>query len=849
MTLRKPLSLTFFLKVLSVLFILQPVKLISQATVKGIVKDDKNKPIELVNVGVLNTTIGTVCQTNGSYELQVPEGKQIVLVFSRVGYEPEKINLVLKDKEVKILNITLKQSITYIPPVEIIEDRQSKEGMQKIDIKVINHVPGPGGIEKLVTLTAPGVFSASELSSSYSVRGGNYDENLVYVNDIEIYRPFLIRSGQQEGLSFLNSDLAGSVLFSSGGFDASYGDKTASVLDVQYRQPVEFAGTFSAGLLGGNLHLEGISKDTSFTYLTGIRYKSSKYLLSALETEGDYKPNFADFQAYLSYHFNSKTTLSWLGYVSKNTYILEPETRETSFGTINEAYRLTVGFDGQEIDKFDLYKGALLLTHKPNNNTTFKLTSTAFVSNEEETFDILGVYNIGKLETDFGKPGFGEVSEQRGFGAFLNHSRNYLTASVMNAELRGKHFHNQWQLQWGMKAQYEQIRDRINEWTYLDSAGFSLPHVNDSVGYTNPDIQPYQYLYLHDTLRSSIDLESMRYSGFVLFTQTYGLDSSRFILNAGARFSYWDLNEQFLASPRASLSYKPGKNKRLTFRLATGLYYQPPFYRELRNTDGTINTDIKAQRSIHFVGATDIDLMIWRRPFKFSTEIYYKHLNNLIPYIVDNVRIRYLPELKSKGYATGIDFKINGEFIPDVESWVNFSIMQTREDIIGDSYSIFYNSAGEQIIPGYTLDNVPVDSSQFFPGYIPRPTDQRVNFSLFFQDYLPRNPTFKMHLGIFYGSGLPFGAPASDKHKHTLRLPSYRRVDVGFSKQIISEGGVRRQNLHRIRNAFISVEVFNLLQIKNTISYLWISDVTGRQYAVPNYLTPRQLNIKLLVQF
>jgi len=821
----------------------------NQAIVKGQVKDDKLNPLELVNVGILNTSTGTVCNQNGFFELQVPSNEPITVVFSRVGFESQSFPIRLQTNETKTLNVLLKPMITTFNPVDIIEQRGTKEGMQKIDIKIANFIPSPGGIEKLVLLTAPGVFSTSELSSTYSVRGGNYDENLVYVNDIEIYRPFLIRSGQQEGLSFLNSDLAGSVLFSSGGFDASYGDKTASVLDVQYRQPVKFAGTFSGGLLGGNLHLEGASKDTSFTYLTGIRYKTSKYLLSALETQGDYKPNFADFQSFLTYKFNKKTSISWLGYVSKNTYKLTPTTRETSYGTINEAYRLTVYFSGEETDRFDLYKTAFQVSHRPNEKTHLKFTTVAFVSNEEESFDILGQYYIGRLETDFGKPGFGEVSENRGIGAFLNHSRNYLQATVINAEHRGKYYGDKWLTQWGVKVQYENIHDKINEWTYLDSSGFSLPVAGDSVGYINPNVQPYQYLYLKDTLRSQIELESMRYSGFIMFSREFDLDTNKIILTAGLRTGYWDLNGQFLASPRISVSYKPKKHKRLTFRLASGLYNQPPFYRELRNIDGTINTDVKAQRSVHVVGATDLDLTIWRRPFKFSTEIYYKYMDNLIPYIIDNVRIRYLPDLQAKGYATGIDFKINGQFVPDVESWVNFSIMQTREDIIGDSYFIYYNSDGERIVPGYTLNDIAIDSSQFSPGYIPRPTDQRINFSLFFQDYLPNNPTFKMHLGIFFGSGLPFGPPNTEKYKHTLRMPSYRRVDVGFSKQIISEGGKRPKSLRRIQNAYVSVEVFNLLQINNTISYIWIADVTGREYAIPNYLTPRQLNVKLLVQF
>ncbi len=817
--------------------------------VKGIIKDEDNKPLELVNIGILNTTVGTISDKNGSYEIQVPANKNITLVFSRVGSKLHQTELSVSGSEVKTINVTLYHTTETLMPVEVTEEITGKEGMQKIDIKVINFIPAPGGIEKLVLLTAPGVFSPSELSSTYSVRGGNYDENLVYVNDIEIYRPFLVRSGQQEGLSFLNSDLVQSVLFSSGGFNASYGDKTASVLDIRYRTPDKFSATCSGGLLGGNIHFEGISKGGTFTYLTGIRYKTNKYLLSAMETKGDYFPNFFDLQCFLTKHFSKKTSVSWLGYISKNTYKLIPQTRQTSYGTINEAYRIYIYFSGQEIDRFDLYKNALLFSYKPTAKTQLKFTATGFISDEKETFDILGQYWLGRLETDFGKPDFGEVTENRGTGAFLNHSRNYLNARVINADHRGKHFMEKSLLQWGLKIQHEDIYDKINEWTYIDSAGYSLPHVTDSVGYIDPELQPYQYLRLHDTLFTHINLQSFRYSGFFMFQKEFDINSNKLIFTTGLRANYWDLNQEFLISPRTALSYKPIKQPNVTYRFASGIYHQPPFYRELRNTDGTINTNIKAQRAIHFVGATDIDLIIWRRPFKYSTEIYYKHLDNLIPYVVDNVRIRYLPHLKSKGYATGIDMKIHGEFVADVESWVNLSVMQTKEDIIGDYYFIYYNSDGERIIPGYTFNNIAVDSVQVFPGYIPRPTDQRFNFSLFFQDYFPNNPTFRMHLCLFFGTGLPFGPPNSQKHKHIYRMPPYRRVDIGFSKQIISDEGYGLQRFKSIRNAYLFVEVFNLLQINNVVSYIWIADVTGRLYAVPNYLTPRQLNVRLLIQF
>lgn len=816
----------------------------------GTVVDSKGKSIELVNVAVLNTSIGTSTDVKGNYRLVVPSDTKLKIVISRVGYDSQEFDLELISGQNKRLNVELIPRESNLPTVTVVASQNNREGMQKLDPKVAVFIPSPSGnFEHMLKLIGMGVSGSSELSSAYSVRGGNFDENLVYVNDVEIYRPFLVRSGQQEGLSFVNSDLVSSVLFSSGGFDASYGDKSASVLDVQYKKPSKFASTATASLLGSNAHVEGVSLDSNFRYLLGVRYKSSQYVLNSLEVKGDYKPSFFDYQSYVTYDLNKKTELAWLSYGSQNTYMLTPETRETSSGTINEAYRLTIFFSGQEVDKFSLFKNAFLLTHKPNDKLNLKFILTGFISQEQETFDILGQYWLGRLETDFGKPGFGEVAENRGVGGFLNHARNFLTASVVNFEHKGKYFSNFANLSWGLKAQYEYIQDKIDEWNFKDSSSYSLPKPMDSVGYTNPSLQPYQNLYLNDTLFSEVSLSSMRYSGFFMANKSFNLDSNIVNVNVGLRGNYWDLNSQFLFVPRASVSLKPKRTSKVLYRLASGLYYQPPFYRELRNIDGSINTNMKAQKSTHYIAGLDLDLNIWNRPFKFSTELYYKHLDNLIPYIVDNVRVRYLTDFKSKGYVGGIDFKINGEFVPGIESWANLSIMQTKEDIIGDRKVIYLNSDGEQIFQGFTFNNIVVDSIVTFPGYLPRPTDQRVSFSLFFQDYFPNNPTFKMHLGLYFGTGLPFGPPTTDKYKHVFRMPPYRRVDVGFSKQFISEGGKRISWLSYVKNAWVSVEVFNLLQISNTISYVWIEDVNGRLYAIPNYLTARQINLKINANF
>lgn len=826
-------------------------KLFSQnSLIFGQVLDSRNKPLELVHVALLNTAIGTTTDSEGNFQLIVPSKTNIVIVFTRVGYEQVVVEEIVDFEDRKKLNIVMQSKESSLPQIVVLGSQTVSEGMQRLDPKIVSKIPSPSGsFEQIVKLMGMGVASSSELSSTYSVRGGNFDENLVYVNDIEIYRPFLIRSGQQEGLSFLNSELVSSVLFSSGGFDASYGDKTASVLDVQYKVPTEFAATVSASMLGANAHVEGISKDTSFRYLFGVRYKSSQYVLGSLEVKGDYKPSFFDYQSYLTYNFNKKTQLAWLSYGSQNNFELTPRTRETSYGTINEAYRLTVYFSGQEVNRYNLFKNALKLTHQPNDKLELKFILSGFVSQEQETFDVLGEYWLGRLETDFGKPGFGEVAENRGVGGILNHARNYLIASVLSFEHKGKLNTNLANIHWGIKAQYESIHDNLNEWSFIDSSSFSLPKPKDSVGYKDPSLQPFQNLYLRDTIFSEINLYSMRYSGYLMANRRFNLDTNIFSVNLGVRANYWDLNSQLLISPRSTFSFRSKNQKNILYRLALGIFYQPPFYRELRNIDGTINTNKEAQKSVHYIAGMDLDLNIWNRPFKFTSEIYYKQLDNLIPYIVDNVRIRYLSDLTSKGYATGIDFKINGEFVPGIESWANLSIMQTREDIINDKKVIYLNSDGEQIFHGYTFNNIVTDSIVTFPGFIPRPTDQRVNFSLFFQDYLPNNPTFKMHLGLFFGTGLPFGPPTIEKHKHIFRMPPYRRVDVGFSKQIISEGGRRINWLNSIQNAWISLEVFNLLQISNTVSYIWIEDVTGRQYAIPNFLTSRMLNFKIHANF
>ncbi len=818
----------------------------NRAIVYGKITDEQNRPLYMVSIQVKEN--GAISKEDGSYEIAVPTGKQMPITFSLLGYTRQirQINPI-DDQKIR-LDIKLPIQANQLQTVIINERFNDKSfNFTRIDPKSAAVIPTAGGSVEALIKSQPGVSSNNELSSQYNVRGGNYDENLVYVNDIEIFRPFLIRSGQQEGLSFLNSDLVSSIGFSAGGFEAKYGDKMSSVLDIHYRKPTEFAGTVMLSLLGGSIHLEGASKNKRFTWITGLRQKSNQYLLNSMETKGEYRPSFTDFQGLLTYVVTPKLEVSLLGNYAKNLYRLVPEDRETSFGTLNEALRLKVYFEGEEADRFDNGTAALSFNWRPSPTLNLKLTGSYFRSYERESFDILGQYWIGLLETDLSKPNFGDVVETKGVGSYLTHSRNHLTADVFNIEQRGAITHRNNQFQWGVKAQHETINDRLNEWTMIDSVGYSLPYPPQTPG----DISQNSDFRLSSAVKTEHELISWRYNGFVQNTVYLRSDSVKIWLNTGLRSSYWEINHEWLFSPRIILGYKPDWKNDITFRFASGLYQQPPFYRELRDLDGNLHLNTPAQQSIHLLTGTDWIFKAWNRPFKLTAEAYYKFLDNLIPYEIDNVRIRYLSGEKAKGYATGIDFKINGEFVSGLESWASLSFMKTEEDIVGDYYYRYLNKKGETIITGYTTDAVAVDSVKIYPGYIPRPTDQRVTFSLFFQDYLPGNPTYKVHLNLLYGSRLPFGPAGSPKYLQTMRIPPYRRVDIGFSKQIIGEEAkYKPQNkLRFIKSLWVSAEIFNLFQISNTVSYLWVSDVSNRKYAVPNYLTPRQLNLRLIAKF
>jgi len=803
-------------KILIFLLFLLPVTLLSQQTgvIFGKINDSNGQPVFNANITLSDHAGGTTSNKEGSYELRIPANKTVLISISYIGYEIPPFEVAVKPGERKEVNKTVTSSATQLESIEVKDQQIRKSTFNRLDPKSVTFIPSMNSSVEDLIKTMPGVSSRNELSSQYSVRGGNYDENLVFVNDIEVYRPFLIRSGQQEGQSFLNPDLVSSISFSAGAFDAKYGDKMSSVLDIKYKRPTSFEGSFDISLLGANAHVEGTFAK-KFSYLLGVRYKTYTYFLKGLDTKGNYKPRFFDIQGMLNYEISKKWEISLLGMYSDNSFKLIPETRETSFGTLNEAYKITIFFDGQEVDGYQNWLGAMTLSYKPNPNLRLKLISSLYQTRESETYDVSGEYWLGKLEVYQGD-GSGQVSELLGVGSYIDHARNYLEGTVFNVEHRGTFEKGIDLLQWGIKYQHEYFLNTMNEWALTDSAGYSLPNPPDSIGSSNP---PHDDFTISDVIRSKNTVAANRLSAFGQNTWTFRNEKNEISLTAGLRAIYYDWNGQFLLNPRANISFKPYWKKEVVFRFATGYYSQPPTFRELTDLYGNVVQDLKAQTSIQFVAGSDLYFKAWQRPFKFVAEVYYKYLQDLIPYSIDNMKIRYYGNNDAYGYAAGVDFRINGEFVKGVESWASLSIMKTMENIDGE--------------------------------WIPRPTDQRINLSIFFQDYIPHYPTWRMNLTLFYGTGIPFGPPDSPKNQQTLRIPPYRRVDIGLSKQIIGETTrFSQKNPLRVMNSmWISLEVFNLLQISNTVSYIWVTDINNVQYAVPNYLTPRQFNLKLLATF
>ncbi len=821
------------------------------ATVSGTLKNSKGEPLQYANIAILGEPEVVISDAKGFFTIKIPANQNIKIGISFIGHKTLLQTFNLSPGENADFSSVLINTVTGMETYDHVEEGNRGDPMVRIEPKLAKNFVGPNESVEAILKTLPGVSSNNELSSQYSVRGGNFDENLVYVNDIQIYRPFLIRAGRQEGLSFINSNLVSDIKFSAGGFGAKYGDKMSSVLDVTYKEPEEFGGSFTASLQGASVHIEGASKNHRLTFLTGVRYKTNQYVLQSLDTDGEYRPSFLDAQTYITYDINEKWEIGFLGNVAQNKYKFIPDTRQTEFGTINQALQLTVFFDGQEVDQFQTYFGAISNTFTPKEGLELKFITSAFSTLEDEKFDIEGGYRIDELERDLGSDEFGDVKFNRGVGTFMDHARNTLDANVINVEHKGKKIAGNHTTFWGVKYQHEFIEDKISEWGFVDSTGFFIPQGADSIGYTDALAQGEQLLELNEVLKSKVTLNSSRYSSYLQRSWVWEKDTVNYTFTAGARGAFWDLNEELIVSPRVAFSVEPNWKRDFLFRLAGGVYYQPPFYREMRDFDGNINRNIKSQRSYQAVLGSDYNFEAWGRPFKFTTEVYYKHMENVIPYELDNVRIRYHATNNANAQAAGVDMKINGEFVKGVESWFSMSVSKVREDLVDDRKVTYLNSDGDTIISGFTANNVIADSLEVGPGWIPRPTDQRVNFALYFQDYIPKLPSLKMHIALYYATGLPFG-PSDDheRYKATLRIPAYRRVDMGFSYLLKkAEKHGKSKIIGNFENIWISAEVFNLLQINNVISYLWVKDVTNRNYAVPNYLTSRQINVKLHFEF
>jgi len=811
------------------------------ATIKGVIKDSLGQPLQNVIIDVVGNPLPPVYTDSlGRFSLTVPAEKEIEVGFIHYGYVTHYMKVKLKSGEVMEYTLPLNISPSILlDTASVTAMKHNSEGLLELNTNVVTSIPMPSSDFNAILTTAPGVATRSELGSEYSVRGGGYDENLVYVNGIEVFRPFLIENGEQEGLSFINPDMVSSAYFSAGGFEAKYGDKMSSVLDVTYKQPTAFAASVSASLLGATGHIEGVSKNHRFTYIAGARYKTNQYLLNTLDVQGSYKPWFLDGQIYMTYAITDRLELEILGNISENVYQFIPQSQTTSFGTVSLAYQLQVYFQGQEVDNYLTMTGATALKYKASDKVTLRLIASAYNDQETQDYDIEGDYLISQLNTNQGTSGFGKPAFNLGVGTYLNHARDDLNAQVYSLQHQGEYDYNTTgKFLWGASVQHEIVTSQISQWNFIDSAGYSLPYSSS-------------ILELQNVVKTFDTLQSNRVMGYVENNNKWhGSGNSYLTITEGVRANYWDVNNETVISPRGSIAYKPNWKRDVLFRLSSGLYYQPPFYRELIDLQGNLDKNVKDQESIHYVLGSDYNFKAWGRPFKLITEVYYKQLVNVIPYDIDNVYVQYYPTMTAHGYAAGIDSKIGGEFVQGLESWASVSILDARYTINNAYSTVDYNSFGEQIIPGVTADNTVAYTQQFPVSTMPMPLDQRVTFSMFFQDYLPRFPNFKVHLNLIFGTGIPFGIP-NNLYSDTLRTPPYERVDIGGSYLIVGRKG--QKNNHGVAKYFkkmwIGVEVFNLLQANNVISYEWISDVNGNKYAVPNYLTAREVNVRLAMEF
>mgnify|MGYP001227376511 FL=1 len=800
------------------------IKVFSQsAEINGVILDANDYPIE--NVNIISNSSGTVSNSNGFYSINVNSNQDVNVEFTHINFKKISLKFNLNDNETFEFNPVMNESIEQIAIVVLnSKSRENFSGVSNIDPEIIRKIRGAQpGIENLLK-TLPGVNISNELSTQYSVRGGNFDENLVYVNDVEVYRPFLIRSGQQEGLSFVNTDLIKSINFSSGGFQSKYGDKMSSVLDIKYRKPLKNKFSGNLNLLGSRISSDLLSKNSKISNILGFRYRDNSLLVESKETKTNYRPSFIDFQNLFNYTISDKIELSLFSNISVNNYNYAPKTRQTNFGTLEDPTALIVYYDGQEKDKYKTFFSSLTTKINLNKNLVLKFIASTFNTIENEYFDILAQYNLGEVNSSIGDEDLGEVEFSEGIGAQLNHARNSLDALIFNIENKLYYKIDDNNLEFSVKYTSENIDDRIIEWEVIDSAGFSIdpPFINSL------SQQPYESnqgpILPFSNIRTSSSTKIKRLQSYLQWSKVVNNENGKLYYNAGVRIHGWKINQNkfnTVTSPRAQFAIKPDWEKDMLFRLSTGIYYQPPFYRELRDYDGNINYNLKAQKSIHFVLSNDYSMKIWNRPFKLLTEIYYKKMDDVNSYTIDNVRIRYSANNDAKAYAYGLDLRLNGEFVPGTESWFSLGYLRTEENI----------------------------SNQ---GYIARPTDQRLKFGVLFQDYIPTIPDLKMYLNLIYNTGVPGGAPSySSPYSYLNRLPDYKRADLGVSYIIV---GNNKKYKNGVRSLFeeltVGLEIFNMFDVQNSITNTWVRDVySKRQFSIPNYLTPRIFNLNLEFKF
>jgi len=802
------------------------------AFVSGKVVDENEHPLANVSIVILGKQTGLVSSDSGTFKIKVPADKAFALVFSYAGLKTEQRNFLLNEGEEEVIVVRMEKGARELKEVVVMDERERREaGLVRINPKAAINLPSPtGGIEGLIKVI---VGSNNELTSQYSVRGGNYDENLMYVNDYEVFRPYLVRSGQQEGLSFINPELTRNVSFYNGGFQAKYGDKMSSALDIQYRKPKSFGGSAYIGLLEQGLHLEGSSKNNRFTYLFGVRNRTNKNLLSSQETQGSYVPSSADLQGLLTYQLNDKWSFELFGNASKTKFTLIPEFSQLSSSIFTPYFTANLGldifFEGREEDRYVTGMVGLTANQQVKKNLRLKWMVSRFEDKEEESIDITGAYLFGEREFDKSKADFGLITNPLGAGVYQNFARNNLNIVVWNFSHKGYLDKGRHYIQWGQNVDQQSTHDRLNEWELQDSAGYTLPY--------NP-----AQLVLSKVIKSTADLNITRLSGYIQ-DNILLKDSTGASIQAGLRYNYNTLNNEFLLSPRAGISWRPMRWKKdIIFKAATGIYVQPPFYRELRRYDGTINEDLKAQKSVQVTAGMDYNFQTGDRPFRFTAEAYYKYMWDVVPYDIDNVRIRYFGENMAKAFATGIEFRLFGELVKDAESWVSLGFMKTMEDLKDDYY---YN---------YTIDSTGsvVDSTLTQNGWLRRPTDRFLTLGVFLQDYLTTNKNFKVYLNMIYGSNMPYNIPNSVKYRNALIIDPYIRIDIGFSALLLDSDRSNRRShspFRNFENIWATLEVFNLIDRQNTISYQLIKDFSNTVFAMPNRLTPRLINFKLVARF